>query len=604
MDAAMGCREAFLLVAILCGSARGQSGQTSCVSVDPLGAPGNDVSGYFGMSISADGRYVAFWSYATNLVPGNTNAYSDIFVRNRQTGTTERVSIDSAGVEGNNASLSPSISADGRYVAFQSYATNLVPGDTNGYPDIFVRDRQSGLTSLVSIDSAGAQGNGGSYSPSLSADGRFVAFWSEASNLVPVDANGTRDIFVRDRQSGRTSLVSVDSTGAQANGESLSPSISADGRFVAFESRATNLVPGDSNASRDVFVRDRQGGVTTRVSVDSAGAEVVYDSTGPSISADGRYVAFQSDATNLVPGDTNGYPDIFVRDRQVARTIRVSVDSAGAQGNGPSGLSPAVSISADGRHVLFASAATNLVPGDTNATADVFVHDLRSGQTRRVSVDTGGMEGNSYSYPGTISSDGRWATFGSPATNFVPGDTNGYPDVFVRDGDATSFTSFCDPGLSGVIPCPCSNPPAGPDRGCDNSSATGGAALSASGVANLSMDSLVFMTSSERPTALSIVLQGSASIPSGAVYGQGVRCVGGTFERLFVKTASGGSITAPDFGAGDPTVSARSAARGDPIQPGQSRFYWVYYRDAVVLGGCSASSTFNATQSGQVGWWP
>jgi hypothetical protein len=155
-----------------------------------------------------------------------------------------------------------------------------------------------------------------------------------------------------------------------------------------------------------------------------------------------------------------------------------------------------------------------------------------------------------------------------------------------------------------VIACPCSNPPSGPGRGCDNSAATGGASLAASGSAYLSIDSLAFTTSAERPTATSVLLQGTALAPNGVVYGQGVRCVVGTLKRLYLKLAVAGSITAPDFGAGDPSTSVRSAALGDVILPGQSRSYLVYYRDPTVLGGCPASSTFNATQTGQVTWWP
>jgi hypothetical protein len=176
--------------------------------------------------------------------------------------------------------------------------------------------------------------------------------------------------------------------------------------------------------------------------------------------------------------------------------------------------------------------------------------------------------------------------------------------VFVRDRDAPSFSSLCDPGVAGYAVCPCSNPPGGPTRGCDNSSGTGGAVLSASGVTSLSSDSLVFTTSGEKPSALSIVLQGNAFLPGGAPYGQGIRCVVGTLKRLYSKSAVAGSITAPDFGAGNPSVSAQSAAKGDTIQAGQSRWYMVYYRDPNVLGGCPASSTFNATQTGMVTWAP
>jgi hypothetical protein len=254
--------------------------------------------------------------------------------------------------------------------------------------------------------------------------------------------------------------------------------------------------------------------------------------------------------------------------------------------------------------VTFVSGANNLVSGDTNGVEDVFVHDRITGQTTRVSVDLSGNEGNGDSgfYGRSISPDGRIVVFHSFATNLVIGDTNGFDDAFVRDRDATGFTSLCDPGIDGVMACPCSNSSSGLGRGCDNSAATGGAVLSASGIAYLSVDSLVFRTTGERSTTLSIMLQGDAVVAPGLIYGQGIRCVEGILKRLYTKAASSGSITAPDFGAGDPTVSGRSAAMGDVIQAGQSRWYLVYYRDPVVLGGCPASSTFNATQTGQITW--
>ncbi len=519
---------------------------------------------------------------------------------------TARVSVATGGAQGNSDSGDPlgyyteSFSADGRYVVFESQASNLVAGDTNGFREVFVRDRQSGTTERVSVDSGGAQGNGFSTEPSISADGRFVAF-SSIANLVVGDTNGFYDVFVRDRLSGTTERVSVATGGTQGNDYSYDPSISADGRFVAFFSLTTNLVAGDTNASTDIFVRDRQSGTTERVSVDSGGAQGNQDSAQPWISADGRFVAFHSDASNLVAGDTNASYDVFVHDRQSGTTERVSLATGGAQGDQDS---YDASISADGRYVAFMSRATNLVAGDTNALSDIFVRDRQSGTTERVSVATGGAQGNQDSALPSISADGRLVAFQGQASNLVAGDTNAASDVFVRDRNAAGFTSLCDPGVGGVLACPCSNAPSGPGRGCNNSAATGGAILSASGIAYLSSDSLVFTTSGEKPTATSIVLQGTASSPAGIVYGQGVRCVGGTLKRLFVKSAVAGSITAPDFGAGDPTVSARSAAKGDVIQPGQSRWYLVYYRDPVVLGGCPASSTFNATQTGRVSWSP
>jgi|GEM_PF-1585857 len=224
----------------------------------------------------------------------------------------QRVSVASGGTQGNGDSGCPSISADGRYVAFQSYASNLVPGDTNGTWDVFVHDRLTGQTTRVSVASDGTQGNGDSECPSISADGRYVAFASLASNLVPGDTNGTWDVFVHDRLTGQTTRVSVASGGAQGNSGSWCPSISADGRYVAFQSYASNLVPGDTNGVLDVFVHDRLTGQTTRVSVASDGTQGDSYSFGSSISADGRYVAFSSLASNLVPGDTNDKPDIFV----------------------------------------------------------------------------------------------------------------------------------------------------------------------------------------------------------------------------------------------------------------------------------------------------
>ena len=322
--------------------------------------------------------------------------------------TTTRVSVDDLGVEGNLPSGSSSISADGRFVAFNSLATNLVVGDTNNTWDVFVHDRQTGVTQLVSVDSAGGQANDISASPSISADGRFVSFISNATNLVAGDTNNAADIFVHDRQTGVTQRVSVDSLGGEANDLSDTHSISADGRLVAFETLATNLVTGDSNGGFDIFVHDRQTGVTTRVSVDSKGIEANDSSINPAISADGRFVVFRSDATNLVAGDTNNVRDVFVHDRQTGAMTRVNVDSLGNE-SVDLGFSTfdVPSISADGRFVTFASKASNLVGGDTNDWEDVFVHDLQTGATTRVSVNSEGVEANAWSLNSSISADGR-----------------------------------------------------------------------------------------------------------------------------------------------------------------------------------------------------
>ena len=374
-------------------------------------------------SISFDGRCVAF----KGLIPGLGGG---VFVRDRVSGTTELMSVDSNGTPANGASCSlffasPSISADGYHVAFDSVATNLVPGDTADRQDIFVHDRQSGITERVSVSSAGAQGNDHSYDPSISSDGRYVAFLSRSTNLVPGDTNGWADTFVRDRLSGTTERVSVSSAEAQGNMGGGAPSITPDGRYVAFLSGSTNLVPGGLSG---IFVRDRLNGTTERVSLDGL---VFFGDEGRllSISSDGRYVALANHAESLVPGDTNFSGDIFVHDRLSGTTERVSVDSAEAQSNSGS-YDP--SISADGRYVAFSSLASNLVPGDTNGWLDVFVRDRQRGTTTRVSVDSARAQGNQESYSPSISADGRHVAFESFADNLVPWDTNGNWDCFLR----------------------------------------------------------------------------------------------------------------------------------------------------------------------------
>jgi Tol biopolymer transport system component len=414
----------FLLGAVVPGLAYDT---TERVSVSSAGAEGDSASHY--PSISADGRYVAFWSSATNLVEGDTNDCIDVFVRDRESGATERVSVSSAGAQGNSGSNYPSISADGRYVAFQSQATNLVEDDDNATWDVFVRDRLTGGTERVSLSSTEVEGNGESGAPSISADGRYVAFHSLAGNLVAGDDNGYYDIFARHRLSGTTERVSVSTAGAQANRGSFNPSISADGRYVAFESRAGNLVAGDDNDCYDVFVHDQQTGATERVSVTSAGEQGDSDSYDASITADGRFVVLQSDATNLVVGDTNADCDVFVHDQQTGVTERVSLSSAEAEGNANS---EQPCISGDGGYVPFYSDATNLVAGDSNGTRDIFVRDRLAGTTERVSLSSTGAEANDSSEYASISADGMHVAFQSNAANLVPGDNNSSPDIFVR----------------------------------------------------------------------------------------------------------------------------------------------------------------------------
>jgi Periplasmic component of the Tol biopolymer transport system len=427
------------VVLALAGPAVASDGaRTERISVASDGTQGDEDS--FSSAISADGRYVAFASDATNLVPGDTNGFRDVFVRDRQTGTTSRVNVASDGSQANHFTPGDgiAISADGRYVTFISFASNLVSGDTNGNYDAFVHDRLTGTTSLVSVSSTGVQGDVlGFGDMAISADGRYVAFVSGSRNLVHGKTSPTADVFVRDRWAGTTTRVSLAGDGSEANGGSFNPAISADGRYVAFNSFATNLVPGDVNNEYDVFVRDRFAGTTSMVSVSSAGVQGDTRSfTGLALSADGRYVTFNSNASNLVPGDTNEIKDTFVRDRQTGVTSRVSVATDGTQASGgtvfPFGAPFKVSISWDGRYVAFSTESSNLVPRDTNGFRDVFVRDRWAGTTRRVSVSTEGAQGDADSSSPSLSADGSDVSFESLASNLVPGDTNGRFDVFVQ----------------------------------------------------------------------------------------------------------------------------------------------------------------------------
>jgi hypothetical protein len=407
---------------------------TSLVSVDSSGQQGADYSSH--VAISANGRYIAFQSKVSTLVPGDGNNEADIFLRDTAAGTVTLVSVASDGTQANAGSFNPSISADGRYVAFESNGSNLVAGDTHGLRNVFVRDTVAGTTTLVSVTFGATPGpaDADSRDPSISADGRLVAFSSGASDLVVGDNNNASDIFLRDTVSGTTQIVSVSLTGSGVPGNdgSFNPAISADGRHVAFDSDASDLVPNDTNLT-DVFVRDMHTGATKLVSVASNGAQGNDFSYRPAISADGRYVAFSSAASNLVDGDENIARDIFVRDTAAGTTTLVSAASDGTQGNGESGSYEPSSISADGRYVAFESYASNLLAGDSNSASDVFVRDTVTKTTTAASVTTNGTFGSGDSFCGGISADARYVAYNTDAPNLVDTDANGSTsDVFLR----------------------------------------------------------------------------------------------------------------------------------------------------------------------------
>jgi Tol biopolymer transport system component len=398
-------------------------------------------------SLSADGQIIGFASTAPGFVAGDANAARrDVFTFDVATGQRRLISAAPGGANG--PSSSPALSADGTRVAFVSSASNLVPGDGNGVADVFLTDRDGNVT-RVSVAADGGDPNGPSSNPDISADGRFVVFESAASNLVAGDANGAPDVFVRDLKTGTTTLVSVARGGGSGNGASGAPAISASGAFVTFASTASNLVAGDSNGVGDVFVRDQVLARTERVSVNGHGRQQNAAVEAPfqqisDVSGNGRYVVFDSDATNLVPRDANQHTDVFLRDRRRHTTTLVSASSLNVQGNNDS-FSPL--ISSDGRIVAFQSLASNMAPGD-GPREDVFVRDLAQRTTSVVGVADDGSPRAAELVPQllqrpALSADGRIAAFSSTAPNLVAGDTNGREDVFLRllDAPQTSLVS-------------------------------------------------------------------------------------------------------------------------------------------------------------------
>jgi Tol biopolymer transport system component len=434
-----GCGDLLLLLFILGGRAPEFPGEvTASLVVGADSAASASVAAVqtdgdsFDPALSSDGQILAVASLATNLDSRCADGVLlHVFVVIVRTGQTTCVSLAPDGSPANQDGFGPRISANGRFVAFTSFASNLVPGDTNGLADVFVHDRQTGLTTRVSVASDDTQGDFSSFFPSLSADGRFVAFESDATNLVPGDTNGDRDLFVHDRQTGQTTRVSVASDGTPSDRESRDAAISADGRFVAFTSFATNLVAGDTNGVSDVFVHDRQTGDTTRVSVASDGTEATggmgIRSLSPALSGDGRVVVFVSNAANLVPGDTNADFDVFAHDRGTGATALV-----GRRGTRRLG-ERAPALSADGTLVAFDGPPTALGGQCPGTSSQIHAHDRVTGVTLCATPgpapDFPG--GNNESFAPALSGNGRVLAFATLATNLIPGDTNDEVDVLL-----------------------------------------------------------------------------------------------------------------------------------------------------------------------------
>jgi Tol biopolymer transport system component len=447
----MNSKAAAMAILLILSSAGVSAAEITMISRRSQRNPSNGASGE--PATSETGQVVAFRSAATNLAERCKNGFTHIFVRDRNTGTIGCVSVNSSGDQSNGDSFAPSISADGRFIAFTSTATNLA-GDNcdNGLHQIYVRDRVSGTTRCISVNSNDRNGNGDSHASSISEEGRFVAFDSAATNLTGNECdNGLNHIFVHDRTDGTTTCVSVRSNGDNGNGDSFDPSISADGRVVVFQSTASNLAPRCNNGNSHIYIHNLDTGETHCVSQNNEGEQSNGNSMLARVSGDGRFVVFQSGSTNVTRRCVNGAMHIFVRDLIEGGITCASVDNRGNQGNGDS-VQP--SISSNGRFVAFSSEATNLSGNRcADGVAQVFLRDRLDEKTGCASVvGRKKVQGNGASTNPWIAANGSLITFESDASNLVKKDLNGLRDVFARgisasrsaDGDGSSFVIIFD----------------------------------------------------------------------------------------------------------------------------------------------------------------
>lgn len=403
----------------------------SLASVTSTGSLGNARSEDVWQSITANGRYVVINSRATNMVPGVTDHKAHLYVRDLKTGKIALADVSDSGAVGNGDSFGGTISADGRYVAFTSAAANLVPHDTAKYFDVFVRDLVAKKTYRISTAWNGQNGNAMSFRAEISGNGQYVAFTSLATNLLPGLTSHGSIAYVYDMATKKLADASVNSSGVQANSDAQAPTISHNGRYVGYSSRATNLSPGATDGRWNVYVRDMVRHVTILA---SAGASNVHSSAelpitaqgslGSTLSPDGRYIAFGA----WIQKPTGPDLGLFMHDMATGKTERVDVSSSGTPADGMTFF--LCSISSGGRYLAFASQATNLVPAKTNGTWNIYIRDLKSGSTRLISVGVGGAVSNGESAYPAISADGSTVVFISAASNLVPGGTGGQMNVF------------------------------------------------------------------------------------------------------------------------------------------------------------------------------
>jgi Tol biopolymer transport system component len=435
------------------GSTAAVEGNT-WVSLDSLNSPPRVSSGAYSYppSITADGRYVAFESLAPLVHDAENNDMDDVFLRDTQQLKTELISAAADGGAGNNRSHGADLSADASFVVFESLASNLLSSDANSASDIFLRDRVAGRTIRVSAP-AGGEANGSSYRPAISGDGNWVAFCSRASNLVPDDGNTVPDAFLWSRADGAITRIPAPGAAQSATDGCLSVAVSNDGGVVAFAAAG--------GGTRGVFAYNRTAGTTTAL---TSGADGPSGTGGVAISGDGRLVAHDSVATNLVANDTNRSSDVFVNDLQTHASSRVSVRSDGSQLPGSSGAS-GIAISSDGKFVVFGSTANGVVPGDSNGNEDVFRRDLAAAQTTIVSVNLFDRSANGPSYSPDLNADGSVVAYTSLAENIVVGDNNGEPDIFVRGTNFASKAGDSTAPLDTGAPPPDQAPPVSADDG-------------------------------------------------------------------------------------------------------------------------------------------
>lgn len=404
------------------------------VSTDSSGNETTDfhIGSGFVPSISQDGRYIAFGSNSTHLVSGDTNGKWDIFVKDMQTGNVVRANTSSSGAQMTTGFTygEAKISANGKYVAFAASDPGLVTGDSNGYQDVFVKNLVTGDIQIATLTNSGGQSNASTQQFNISADGRYVVFISAASNLVTGDTNGKQDVFVRDMVNGTTTLISKSASGTLANGNSNGyPTISCDGAYVAFIANASNLVANDTNGQSDVFLVNRLDGAVTDVTL-AANSEMNLGI--PQLSCDGSTLLFTSAASNLVSGDTNGLTDLFAYSIREGTFERINVSSSGAQATtySVSPTNPSQYMNFDGQKVVFETVDSGMVSGDTNAAMDIFIRDRAAGTTERLSMRNATTQTTVGSDSAAISADGNYALFMTNDSGIVAGDTNGLSDLF------------------------------------------------------------------------------------------------------------------------------------------------------------------------------